>query len=32
MQGTGIVNDHVAGCCVGDEVETAQLAAAARFA
>jgi DNA-3-methyladenine glycosylase I len=32
MQATGIVNDHVAGCCAGDEVEAAQLEAAARFA
>ena len=29
MQATGIVNDHVAGCCVRDEVEREQLAAAA---
>jgi DNA-3-methyladenine glycosylase I len=28
MQATGIVNDHVAGCCVRDEVERAQAAAA----
>ena len=29
MQATGIVNDHVAGCCVRDEVEDLQLEAAA---
>ncbi len=28
MQATGIVNDHVEGCCVRDEVERKQLAAA----
>lgn len=32
MQAAGIVDDHVAGCCVCDAVEAAQLEAAARFA
>ena len=32
MQAAGIVNDHVAGCCVRDAVEREQVAAAARFA
>jgi len=32
MQAAGIVNDHVAGCFVRDEVEREQAAAAGRFA
>ena len=32
MQAAGILNDHVLGCCVRDEVEAGQLTAAARFA
>jgi DNA-3-methyladenine glycosylase I len=32
MQASGIVNDHVEGCCVRATVEREQLAAAARFA
>jgi DNA-3-methyladenine glycosylase I len=32
MQAAGIVNDHVAGCWVRDEVEREQITAAARFA
>jgi DNA-3-methyladenine glycosylase I len=32
MQAAGIVNDHVAGCCVRDAVEAEQQEAAARFA
>ena len=32
MQATGIVNDHVEGCWVRDEVEREQVAAAAALA
>jgi DNA-3-methyladenine glycosylase I len=32
MQAAGIVNDHAAGCCVRDAVETARAEAAAGFA
>ncbi len=32
MQAAGIVDDHVAGCCVRGQVEAEQAAAAARFA
>ena len=32
MQAAGVVNDHVEGCCVRDEVELEQIEAAARFA
>jgi DNA-3-methyladenine glycosylase I len=32
MQAAGLVNDHVVGCCVRDEVERDQIGAAARFA